>query len=47
MTREYAFDVKLLSIIRVHAISEKAARILVTNAMSCADANFGRGPMVI
>lgn len=44
MTTEYIFDVKLWATIRVQAGSEAEARKMLSDALDCADANFGAWP---
>lgn len=44
VTREFAFDVRLFSTLRVKAASEAEARALLREHVDCADANFGAWP---
>lgn len=43
-THEYAFDVKLFTLVRVKASSEAEARKKLEAHFACTDANFGAWP---
>jgi hypothetical protein len=44
MSREYAFDLRLLASVRVVASSEETARAILRDTLDCATANFGALP---